>query len=220
MTRVLVLHSGGLDSSVCLASAVAEYGAPNCRSISINYGQRHKKEMNYADKLCSLLNVTRQVIKLPPIEGVMLTDPTIEVPNLRYDQITGVSPTYVPFRNGLMLANAACIAQHEGFDLIYYGAHAEDAQNDAYPDCMFEFNGPMAAAIYVGTYHKVRLVTPLQWLMKSEIVEKGAKLEVPFELTWSCYKGEEKHCGACPTCYSRKEAFIHAGVKDPTEYAQ
>jgi 7-cyano-7-deazaguanine synthase len=220
MTRVLVLHSGGLDSSVCLASAVAEYGAPNCKSISINYGQRHKKEMDYADALCNQLNVERQVVVLPPIKGVMLTDETIEIPNISYDEITGISPTYVPFRNGLMLSNAASIAQHEGFDLLYYGAHSEDAKNWAYPDCTPEFNGAMANAIFIGTYQKTRLITPLQWMLKSEIVSLGTKLGLDFSLTWSCYAGEEHHCGTCPTCRARKIAFQQAGIIDPTVYAE
>lgn len=220
MTKVLVLHSGGLDSSVCLAMAVNEYGAENCKSISINYGQRHKKEMDFADKLCAHYGVERQVVTLPPIKGVMLTDSSIEIPKVTYDQIEGISPTYVPFRNGLMLSNAASIAQHEGFDLLYYGAHAEDAKNWAYPDCTPEFNGAMANAIFIGTYQKTRLITPLQWMLKSEIVKAGNQLKVPFELTWSCYKGDEHHCGQCPTCYARSDAFSGAEVADPTIYAE
>jgi 7-cyano-7-deazaguanine synthase len=149
----------------------------------------------------------------------MLTDETIEIPNISYDEITGISPTYVPFRNGLMLSNAASIAQHEGFDLLYYGAHSEDAKAWAYPDCTPEFNGAMANAIFVGTYQKTRLITPLQWMLKSEIVELGTKLELDFSLTWSCYVGGELHCGTCPTCRARKVAFQQAGVADPTMYA-
>jgi 7-cyano-7-deazaguanine synthase len=149
-----------------------------------------------------------------------------------------VSPTYVPFRNGTMLAAIAAYAQQwvnkfldtlekdkahfdspEDLAAIYYGAHSEDAANWAYPDCTPEFNGAMANAIYIGTYRQIRLVTPLQWLTKEEVVRLGTRLGVPWENTWSCYKGELHHCGVCPTCRSRRQAFTAAGVVDPTYYA-
>jgi 7-cyano-7-deazaguanine synthase len=149
----------------------------------------------------------------------MLTDPQREIPNVDYKDIEGVSPTYVPFRNGQLLSKAAALAQAEGFSELYFGAHAEDAQNWAYPDCTPEFIGAMANAIYIGTYHKVRLCTPLEWLTKTEVVALGDVLGVPFHLTWSCYAGGEKHCGTCPTCRARHQAFYDAVVDDPTEYA-
>jgi 7-cyano-7-deazaguanine synthase len=101
---------------------------------------------------------------------------------------------------------------------IYFGAHAEDAQNWAYPDCTPEFIGAMANAIFVGTYRAVRLISPIMFMTKAQIVAMGDKLNVPFDKTWSCYKGGEKHCGKCPTCYARKDAFAVAGVRDPTVY--
>lgn len=217
--KALVLQSGGIDSTTCLAIAVQEYGAENVHSIGINYGQRHIKEMEYAEASCAFFGVSREILELNPIENNMLTDETRDIPDISYDEITGVSPTYVPFRNGLMLANMASIAQARGFGRIYYGAHAEDALNWAYPDCTPEFNGSMANAIYIGTYHAVQLITPLQWMGKKEILWKGAELGVPWEKTWSCYKGEDKHCGVCPTCRARKQGFIDAQITDPTEYA-
>lgn len=219
INRALVLHSGGIDSSVALAWAVKDYSAENVESIGINYGQRHSTELEYAEMLCKYLNVKRRVVQLPTIENSILTDPTKEIPQISYDEIEGLSPAYVPFRNGLMLSNCAAIAQAEGFNLIYYGAHAEDAFNWAYPDCTPEFNGAMANAIFIGTNQEVQLITPFQWSKKYEIIQRGADLGVPFELTWSCYEGGDKHCGGCPTCRARKEAFKLAGVNDPTEYA-
>lgn len=216
--KVLVLHSGGLDSSVALALAVSKYGAENVESIGIHYGQRHSKELGFARDLCTKLGVNRRVVQLPTIQASILTDATAEIPKLDYSQIDGLSPAYVPFRNGLMLSNCAAIAQGEGFERIYYGAHAEDAFNWAYPDCTPEFNGAMANAIYTGTDFKVQLITPFQWSEKWQIVKLGADLGVPFELTWSCYDGKDKHCGECPTCRARKQAFAKAGVVDPTEY--
>ncbi|KAH0533925.1 hypothetical protein GP486_008951 [Trichoglossum hirsutum] len=107
----------------------------------------------------------------------------------------------------------------EGAAGIYFGAHSEDAAGWAYPDCTPEFIGAMANAIYIGSYRTIRLYTPLQWLMKKDIVELGFDLGVPFEDTWSCYKGEALQCGVCPTCRSRREAFEAIGEEDPTEYA-
>lgn len=214
----LVLLSGGMDSGTCLRLAREAFGA-SVVGVSVDYGQRHKKELQYAEAQCAYSGCRHMTIKAPEPPSSMLTDPSIEVPNISYDEITGVSPTYVPFRNGLLLSVIAGLAQDaEGCQAIYFGAHSEDAANWAYPDCTPEFIGAMANAIYIGTYRKVRLHTPLQWLMKSEIVELGHKVGTPWHLTWSCYKGGETHCGTCPTCISRREAFEKAGVKDPTIY--
>jgi 7-cyano-7-deazaguanine synthase len=102
---------------------------------------------------------------------------------------------------------------------IFFGAHAEDAANWAYPDCTPEFIGAMANAIYVGTYYTVRLYTPIMWMSKAEVVRWGNELQVPFDMTWSCYKGGDLQCGECPTCISRHNAFLDAGIPDPTTYA-
>ncbi|HEY7420083.1 MAG TPA: 7-cyano-7-deazaguanine synthase, partial [Ktedonobacteraceae bacterium] len=142
----------------------------------------------------------------------------------------GPSPTYVPFRNGTMLSLAAAYAITQGLDRIVIGAHADDARNWAYPDCTPEFMGHMGGAIEVGSYDKVRLATPFQYMTKVQIIEKGGGLVVPFELTWSCYdpvlnKQEPGHmptyihCGQCPTCVARYAAFESLGLKDPVEYA-
>jgi 7-cyano-7-deazaguanine synthase len=264
-SKAFVLLSGGLDSTTCLYKAIDDY-APDatnviaierCKAlslvnwveaVSIDYGQRHKKEIEYAARTCIQLGIKHTILdvgKLLSGESVMLSAESIgnvEVPNISYNDIKGVSPTYVPFRNGTLLSAITAHAQkwvnkqfkeledvhgesthdpdmdsvHAG---IYFGAHSEDARGWAYPDCTPEFIGAMANAIYIGTYRAVRLHTPLQWLMKSEVVELGAKHRVPFENTWSCYKGEELHCGVCPTCRSRKEAFKIAGIMDLTKYA-
>jgi len=220
MAKALVLLSGGMDSGTCLRIACDQFDR-SVIGISVDYGQRHVKEMEFAKRQCVYSSVEHRVIDAPHPPESMLTNADIEVPSISYDEIKGVSPTYVPFRNGLLLSIIAGIAQDmEDCEAIYFGAHSEDAENWAYPDCTPEFIGAMANAIYIGTYHKVRLHTPLQWLMKTDIVELGNKVGTPWHLTWSCYKGEEKHCGVCPTCISRREAFITAGIKDPTEYAE
>lgn len=274
MTRkAFVLLSGGLDSTTCLFKAIYDYAPEEERdqvalgiktrlaessgyginwveAVSIDYGQRHLKETEYARKTCQRLGIKYTTLDLSGLlvdKNTMLGNKDIEIPDISYADIKGVSPTYVPFRNGTMLSVLAAHAQKwvngeqkkydenaeivllrgDGCDLgdkpsagIYFGAHSEDAHNWAYPDCTPEFIGAMANAIYVGTYHAIRLITPLQWLMKKDIVLLGASLGVPFENTWSCYAGENLHCGVCPTCRSRRDAFIQAGITDPTEYAK
>jgi 7-cyano-7-deazaguanine synthase len=209
--------------------------------------------MDYAKKTCDRLGIQHTILDVGALlrgDSVMLTDDSrgqVEVPDISYSDITGVSPTYVPFRNGLMLSALTAHAQkwvdreNKSFQKavetamvrgdgsinldekpsagIYFGAHSEDAHNWAYPDCTPEFIGAMANAIYVGSYMQIRLHTPLQWLQKTGVVELGDYNGVRFQDTWSCYKGEEKHCGVCPTCRSRKEAFECAAIHDPTEYA-
>jgi 7-cyano-7-deazaguanine synthase len=240
--KAFVLLSGGLDSTTCLAKALFDYEG-SVEAVSIDYGQRHLKETECAKKICDHYHIKHSIIDLKGIMSgpqVMLTDKSVEVPNISYDEIKGVSPTYVPFRNGTMLSALTAHAQKyvmsqiagAGEDStevytalakdlcgIYFGAHAEDAHNWAYPDCTPEFVGAMANAIYIGTYFTVRLHAPFINSTKAEIVKVGKKLHVPYELTWSCYKGEDTHCGTCPTCRARKEAFDKAGAFDPTEYA-
>ena len=228
-SKTFVLLSGGIDSATCLGIAVHKFGNRNVHAISIDYGQRHIKETRCAMDLTSHFDVDHEIVDMAPPPASMLTDPTAAVPNISYSEIKGVSPTYVPFRNGQLLSRIAGIAQawckEVDFDppirsaLIYTGVHAEDAQDWAYPDCTPEFIGAMANAIYIGTYHQVRLEAPLQYLTKQQIIELGVKLGVPYELSWSCYKGEDLHCGTCPTCRARHQGFVDAHVEDPTVYA-
>lgn len=225
MKQAFVLLSGGIDSSTCLAIAHLEFNG-QVEGVSIDYGQRHSKEIEYAKRQCDLYGVEHHVLSLHDIvPQTMLTDPNVEIPAVSYDDIKGVSPTYVPFRNGLMLsALASFIVGRTQQDWeeeigVYFGAHAEDAQNWAYPDCTPEFIGAMANAIYIGTYRAVRLYTPLQWLTKAQVIALGSKLGVDWANTWSCYAGGKLHCGVCPTCRARKQAFWLADFTDPTIYA-
>lgn len=264
MRKAFVLLSGGMDSTTCLFKAIHDFAPPNTsvdtliynrlhgvthppdqpttatinwvEAISVDYGQRHKKEYEQASLICAMLEIRHTVLDAQGLlsgKSVMLTDTNTSIPDIPYSQIQGVSPTYVPFRNGTLLSLITAhaqkwvneqIKQHEGMnptDLagIYFGAHSEDAQNWAYPDCTPEFIGAMANAIYIGSYQAIRLYTPVQWLTKAEIVTLGTNLQVPFDMTWSCYKGGDMHCGVCPTCRARKDAFKIAGQADPTEYA-
>lgn len=234
--KSFVLLSGGLDSSTALAIADHwhQKNGGVVEAVSIDYGQRHLKETQLARAQCDARGINHTILDLKGFAGnCMLTDKEMEVPDISYDEIKGVSPTYVPFRNGVMLARLAAYAQEyvsslkdtiplqslEDLCTIWFGAHAEDAKNWAYPDCTPEFIGAMQNAIYIGTYRTVRLSVPFTSLDKAQIVAWGTKLGVDYSQTWSCYKGEEFHCGTCPTCRSRKQAFKDAGIKDPTIYA-
>jgi 7-cyano-7-deazaguanine synthase len=226
MGKALVLLSGGLDSSTCAAMAVKAHGAENVHALTIFYGQKHQTEIEAAKNIAEALGLaSHSVVSLPlePFKGAgsTLIDPDKPNPELTYQQIaesTGPSPTYVPFRNANLLSLATAIALRDGCEEVYYGPHAEDARNFAYPDCTPEFNGAMANAIFVGTYFKVKLITPLQWMMKADVAWTALELGVPIELTHSCYNGKRPACGKCPTCVERIEAFKAIGVKDPLPY--
>lgn len=224
MTKAFVLLSGGIDSSTVLGIARHRYGWDNVEAVSIDYGQRHKKEMEYAALLCERWNTNQTILSLGDQPQSMLTNPNAEVPNISYKDIVGVSPTYVHFRNGQMISKIAAYASSRVPDgengVILIGTHAEDAEGDAYPDCRLDFVGAMAAAVYIGTYHKIKLSAPLIELYKWQIIDWGHNLGVPYELTWSCYKGEDLHCGVCPTCRARKKGFEDAGLYDPTLYQE
>lgn len=220
-TKAFALLSGGLDSTVALARADEEHQRRNVVAVSVDYGQRHIKELQRAAMIASYYNIPHILLKIEDMPKSMLTDPNMAIPNSSYaDLPEGVSPTYVPFRNGQLLSKIAALASmHDGPSMIYAGMHAEDAERDAYPDCNMAFLGAMAAAIYVGTYHKVRLNIPFVSCTKAQIVHEGERLDAPMHLTWSCYAGDELHCGICPTCRARRDAFQLAHVSDPTSYA-
>lgn len=220
-TKVFTLLSGGVDSTTTLAIAAVEYPDSPIECVTVNYGQRHSKEMECAAYQARAYNADHTILNLQGLLGGMLVDKgpdNEEIPNVSYADLPhGISPTYVSFRNGTMLSLLAARAQdwvmrmekcgEPAEAVLYCGVHADDGVNWAYPDCTPEFIGAMANAIYVGTYGKVRLRAPLQYFNKTRIVQDGLALGVDFQHTWSCYKGEDKHCGICPTCRSRKEAF-------------
>lgn len=235
LAKAFVLLSGGIDSTTCLYQAMQDFNG-NVEGVSIHYGQRHSNEIEHARDICAVVGFKWSLLDLSSVvPRSMLTDTSKTapaIPNKSYDDIKGVSPTFVPFRNGLMISALASYAHgqypkshSEAEQLLmpewglYIGTHAEDAHNWAYPDCTPEFTGAMANAIYVGTYRQLRLHMPLQWLTKDRIIKLGTELGVPWHLTWSCYAGGEKHCGTCPTCRARRAGFHKAGVMDPTKYA-
>jgi 7-cyano-7-deazaguanine synthase len=219
--KSLVLLSGGVDSTTALALALEE--GP-CEAISIRYGQKHATEVMAGHHVANFYKVrqTQMTLVVPMGESVLM-DPTKEMPHQTYEELSeakGPSPTYVPFRNANMISCAVAHALAWGLDAVWVGVHAEDAHNWAYPDCTPEFIGAMQCAVYVGTYHKVRLIAPFQYATKGEIVRQGLELNVPYELTMSCYEGTVPACGECPTCIGRLHAFAVNHVKDPIPYRE
>lgn len=223
-SKALVLCSGGVDSTTLLAMAVEKYGAENVFALSISYGQRHEKEIESAKKVASHYGVEQRFLDLASIftdsDCSLLLHSTQDVPEESYaDQLaqTDGKPvsTYVPFRNGLFLSSAASMALSLDCEVVYYGAHHDDWAGNAYPDCSQEFVDAMNCAIVEGTGGELRLEAPFVQLSKADIVAQGLKLNVPYELTWSCYEGGEKPCGVCGTCIDRAAAFEANGTTDP-----
>jgi 7-cyano-7-deazaguanine synthase len=219
--KAVVLLSGGLDSTTCMAIAAKEND--ELTAVSIYYGQRHEKEIEAAKKVAAHYKAEICEVNLPATifsaSDSPLLHKTSKIPKIGYENIDGLSPMYVPYRNGLMVSIAGAIATANGAERVYFGAHSEDARNFAYPDTTPEFIGSQASALYIGSGNKVRLITPLQWLTKAEIVRLGVYYKVPFNLTWSCYEGGDMACGECPTCRSRLQAFEVNQLVDPIPYA-
>ena len=222
--KALVLFSGGVDSTTCLGMAVDIYGRENVVALSMSYGQKHTKEIEASDKIADYYKVEHIYLDLAKIfeysDCALLTHSEKEIPKGEYSKQlentegTPVS-TYVPFRNGLFLSCAASIAISKNCDIIYYGAHSDDAAGNAYPDCSDEFNNAMNQAIYLGSGNQVKIEAPFVGMNKAQVVKKGLELNVPYELTWSCYEGNHKPCGVCGTCIDRIKAFEMNGVNDP-----
>ena len=222
--KALVLSSGGVDSSTCLALAADKLGKDNVISLTMYYGQKHDRELKAAKQLAAHYGVEHIVMDLTPIfqfsDSSLLKNSDKNIPSGSYSlqQIENDGKpvsTYVPFRNGLFLSCAASIALSKECEIIYYGTHSDDVAGDAYPDCSTAFNDAINKAIYEGSGRQLRVEAPFLNLNKADVVKKGLELEVPFELTWSCYEGGEKPCGACATCIDRAKAFELNGVEDP-----
>ena len=222
--KALVLFSGGLDSSTCLALAIEKYGKENVLALSISYGQKHSKEINAARAVAEYYGTELVSLDLAPIfEGsdcALLEGSDQAIPKGDYaNQLVSSDgkpvSTYVPFRNGLFLSCAASVALSRGCGVIYYGVHSDDAAGSAYPDCSSDFNDHMSKAISIGSAQQLKVVAPFVDRTKADVVAQGLRLGVPYELTWSCYEGNDKPCGCCGTCIDRAKAFAANGVKDP-----
>jgi len=223
MTKVIVLLSGGLDSSTVLGYAVKMHGKENVVALSFDYKQRHRKELESATALAKYYNVEHKIVNLDlrAIGGSALTD-DIDVPENKLEEIgKGIPVTYVPARNTIFISYALALADVINAEKIFVGVNALDYSG--YPDCRPEyidvFNKLAKLAIKSGVEGKnIEIVAPLINMTKKEIVELGMSLKVPYHLTWSCYEGKEKACGKCDSCLLRLKGFMEAGYKDPVEY--
>ena len=224
--KALVLSSGGIDSTTCLALAVAELGAENVVAVSIFYGQKHRVELHAAKAVANHYGIRQFEFDLSPVlkfsNCALLEGSSQQISHSTYGEQVAENgckvATYVPFRNGLMLSTAASLAQsiyeQDSCDL-YLGAHADDAAGNAYADCSVPFLEHIGQAIAIGTYDRVHLVAPFANLNKAAVVARGLELHAPYHLTWSCYEGGDCPCGECATCRDRAAAFAANGLPDP-----
>ena len=196
-----------------------EYKERIAIAVTFNYGSKHnEKETAFAKMHCERLGIKHVIIPLGFMQQYFKSSLLIggeEIPEGHY-QDDNMKSTVVPFRNGIMLSIAAGLAESNGLKHVMLANHAGD--HAIYPDCRAEFVTAMSAAIANGTYDGVTLFAPYTDITKTDIVRRGAAIGIDYAETWSCYKGGEKHCGKCPTCIERKEAFKLAGINDPTEY--
>ena len=178
--RALVLFSGGLDSTTSLAIAIDKYGKDNVVALSISYGQKHIKEIEASNNIASYYGVEHIYLDLSKIfdysDCSLLSKNDVDIPKGEYakqlEDLNGKAlSTYVPFRNGLFLSSAAAIAISKNCDVIYYGAHADDAAGEAYPDCSEEFTKAINEAIYLGSGKRVSVIGPFVNMHKADIVK-------------------------------------------------
>ncbi|MFT5697742.1 MAG: 7-cyano-7-deazaguanine synthase [Desulforhopalus sp.] len=217
MFDCLVVLSGGMDSTVLLTDCVQKYDRVS--AISFDYGSKHNgRELPLAQAICQNLGVSHKIISLPFVGDLFsssLLTSGDEIPDGAYDEPT-MKSTVVPFRNGIMLSIAAGYAESIGAAKIVLGSHAGD--HFIYPDCRPEFNETFARAVAIGTDGKVTIEFPYATLDKRDIGDLGRTLSVDFRATWTCYKGEDIHCGTCGACDERKYALRQDEGLDPTTY--
>jgi 7-cyano-7-deazaguanine synthase len=215
--KVCVLVSGGMDSVTALHYVAQSHEVVS--ALSFDYGAKHNgREIPFAEAHCADLQIPHRTIALPFINEVFASDLLQnggEIPEGHYAQ-ENMKQTVVPFRNGIMLSIAAGYAESTGAEALVIAAHSGD--HAIYPDCRAPFMNAMGDAIREGTYARIEILTPFLNADKAAIVRHGSALGLDYSRTWSCYKGKEIHCGRCGTCVERREAFLLAGVSDPTCY--
>lgn len=217
--KAVCIMSGGMDST--LSAYMAKQDGYEVIAVHFNYDQRTQaKELECFDDICSSLGVSNKYVLdldfFKQLGASALTDKNIDIPTGGIEE--GVPVTYVPFRNGIFLSMAAAIAEKEGAQILSIGVVEEDSSG--YPDCREAYIFAMQNAINLGTKDEtqIEIKMPLVHLKKSQIVQTALDLNVPLQLTWSCYKNEDKACGVCDSCRLRLNGFSLAGVTDPIEY--
>jgi 7-cyano-7-deazaguanine synthase len=221
MKQAVILFSGGLDSTTCLA--IAKSQGFDCHTISFNYGQKHQSELNSAKRIAAHFEATHTIIDLPVAQfaGSALTDTTLEVPDYKGDHQIPI--TYVPARNTIFLSFALAWAEVRRANDIFIGVNAIDFSG--YPDCRPEYIQAFQKLANLATKTgieegNIKIHTPLGKLSKAETITLGLGLGVDYQMTVSCYKADDlgRACGKCDSCMLRKKGFIEANVQDPTIY--
>ena len=217
--KCMVMLSGGMDSAVALADAVSKFGRHNVIAVTFEYGQRHRKETDAAKALAEHFGIADHIVfmvNLQQIGGSSLTDKDIEVPDVKNDlRPNEVAVTYVPMRNTIFLSICAAYAEVYGCSLIYTGFNWIDS--GGYPDTTEEYIEAFDMLLQIGSRDKPLIYAPLVKMTKADIVRHGERLHVPWEKTWSCYKGLMHPCGKCNACVQRAKGFKEAQVIDPLE---
>ena len=211
--KCIVVLSGGPDSAVVAYWATKQ--GYEVHALTFKYGQIAEKEIKHAAVMAEKLGIPIKIIDLGSLRDVFtgvtaLCDKNIELTS------TFTQPIIVPFRNAIFLSVAVSYAISIGAVAVFYGAQGSD--DPFYPDCRKEFYKSFENTAKLGTDVEIRIEAPFSNLQKSEVLKIGKQLGVPFALTWSCYRDEEKHCGTCESCMNRKNAFKEAEIDDPTEY--
>ncbi len=224
ITKAVVLLSGGLDSTVCLAKAIDDGHEPI--PLTIGYGQRHERELQAARDVVDHYGIGEHhlvELDLQSFTSSALTSDQVPVPHRESTEEIGgdIPATYVPARNIIFLSIAAGLAETKSAQYVYIGANAVDYSG--YPDCRPEFFEVYQELLEVGTKSGVEgdpviIKTPILRLTKVEIIGLGMEIGAPLHLTWSCYEGGDKACGSCDSCQLRLKGFRAAGFADPIEY--
>jgi 7-cyano-7-deazaguanine synthase len=215
--KVVVLCSGGMDSVTALHHALREHTV--VAVLSFDYGAKHSaRELPMAAAHATALGLRHEIVKLDFVNRLFtsaLLQSGGEIPEGHY-AAENMKQTVVPFRNAIFLSIACGFAESVEAEGLVIAAHGGD--HAIYPDCREDFMLALGEAMRLGTYAGIRLLRPFISADKAAIATLGARLGVDYARTWSCYKGGARHCGRCGTCVERREAFLHAGVTDPTDY--
>lgn len=214
--KAVIIYSGGMDSFTVLHHALRHNITPV--ALSFNYGQRHKKELDYAKRVCDSLGVEHTVVDISAINqllaGSSLTD-DVPVPEGHYEE-PSMKQTVVPNRNMILLSLAIGHAVSVGASQVFYGAHSGD--HAIYPDCRPEFVQRMNDVSQIANYEAIDIVCPYLDVDKTAILADGLKMGLDYGQTWTCYNGREHACGRCGACQERLEAFALNNAVDPLVY--
>ena len=228
--KALVASSGGIDSTTCVTWAIEHYGKENVSTISLFYGQKHKRELKSATDVAQYYGITHREMDISNImkfsNSPLLEHSSQEILDMSYtEQVkkfgSGEVHTYVPNRNMLIMSILGTIAQSIYKDeesVIVHGMQTGDQAGNTYPDCSKEFFEACNRTLEIASSNKVHLVAPFVNSSKAEVVKYGLEHGCPYNLTWSCYRGGKIACGHCGTCIDRLAAFRENGVEDPIDY--